>query len=471
VAYAIIRLVAQFAPADLPRVQEVTIDSTVLLFACVLSLAAALVVGLLPVIHHRSLRANIVVRSRIGRHGKWLTARGGLVSGQVALALVLLISGGLMLRTFDQLSRAETGFREPGRLQTVRVEIPATTATQPDTILRLQKRVADHLQETPGATATAYANSLPMDGTSSTDMIAAEGHVPNIRRQLRQFRSVSPGWFDTMGTPIVAGRDLTWTDVYEMRPVVLISESLAGEQWGSSAQAVGKRLRTSSAADAWREIVGVVGNVHDRGVTRPVTDLIYLPVAVEHIFNQPRVVATSLVYVIRSDQAGTPSFVAEVRQAVWKTDPSLPVASALTMSDVVQQSFARTRFTLVILLLAGGMAVLLGLVGVYAVIAYTVSQQLRDVSVRIVMGADAASIRRPFVREGLVLAAIGIVIGIAVTGLLTRGMSTLLFEVKPLDPATYAVGALVLVVTSALAVYVPAIRATRIDPIVTLRVD
>lgn len=472
VAYSIVDLVTRFAPTDLPRVREITIDSTVLLFAGALSVAAVLLVSLVPVLRHCSLRAGSLSPCRsCGPHDRF-TIRGPLISVQVALALVLLTSGGLMLRTFMQLSRAETGFREANRLQTARIEIPAATVPQPDSIVRLEKHVTERLASLPGVTAVAFASSLPMDGTSAADMIVPEDAPSGgAARRLRQFRSVSPGWFAAMGTPIVAGRDLTWRDAFEMRPVVLVSEHLAQELWTDATRAVGKRLRTSSAADAWREVVGVVGDVHDRGVSRPVTELVYLPVAAQRIFNQPRTVTTSLVYVLRSDRTGTPGLIADVRQAVWNVDSSLPVANALAMSDVVKQSFARTRFTLIMLLLAGAMAVLLGLVGIYAVIAYTVSRQVREVGVRLAFGAEGPAIRRLFIKRGLTLTAVGIVIGLVVAGLLTRGMSTLLFEVRPLDPITYVIVTLGLLCASALAVYLPATRATQIDPVVALRAD
>jgi putative ABC transport system permease protein len=475
-AYGIMRLVATFASTRLPRVEDVAIDSTVMLFACALTLTAGLLLGLIPVVRYRGSRLGAVAHATgrtLSASGERLQARDVLITAQVALALVLLIGGGLMLRTFQRLTDVDLGFTQPDQIQTVRIEIPRVTASEPEAVVRLQQQTLDRLAALPGVTAVAYASSLPMDGRNAVDLVVPEGRLWDDadRLQLRQFKFISPGFVGIMGTPLVAGRDLDWTDVYGMRPVVLVSESLARRGWGGAAQALGKRLRTSSFSDQWREIVGVVGDVRNRSVSQPAEDLVYVPTMAEWIFNTRQLVWNSVAYVIRSDKTGTPGFLAEVQQAVWSVDPTLPLANAMSMGDIVDRSLARTTFTLLVLLVAGAMALVLGVIGIYGVIAYAISQRTREVGVRIALGAQGAEVRRLFVRRGMVLTTVGVAIGLVAASALTRGMTALLFEVRPLDPATYAAVTVMLVMASALASYVPARRATRIDPIVALRAD
>jgi len=476
VAYGVLHLVAQLVSGDLPRLEEVAIDSTVLWFACALTLAVALFFGAMPAVCYGGgprLAAGL-------RQGGWVVGGsrervrtlGFLVTVQIALALILMIGGGLMFRTFQRLTRVEPGFTRGDQLQTVRIEMPPQMSSSPDAVVRLQQRILDRLATLPGVAAVAYATSLPMDGGSAVDVVTPEGRVraAGARQQLRDFRFISPGLFTSMGTPLIAGRDLDWKDVYELRPVVLVSESLARREWGGAAQAVGKRFMTSSSPNRWREIVGVVADVRERGVSRPAADMVYEPI-LERIRNTPRSAWGSVAYVIRSDRAGTPMFLSEIRRAVWSVDPTLPLARLRTMGDIVDTSLARTTLTLLTLSVAGGMALVLGVIGIYGVIASVVSQRTREVGLRIVLGADGGEVRRLFARQGMVLTSVGIVAGLAAAAALTRGMSSLLFEVRPLDPATYAFVTAVLVITSALAVYVPARRATRINPVAALRAE
>jgi predicted permease len=474
-AYGILRLVARFASTDLPRVEEVVIDSTVLLFAGALTLTVGLLFGTIPALRYRRPRLGAAVRAggrALGGSRERVHTRGVLVTVQVALALVLLIGGGLMLRTFQRLSGVEPGFTQADELQTVRIEIPSVTPSEPEAVARQQQQILDRLAAVPGVTAVAFTSSLPMDGGNAVDLVVPEGrivdddHVP----QLRQHRFISPGLFRSMGTPLIAGRDLDWADVYGRRPVALVSESLARREWGSAVQAVGKRFRASSAVGQWREIVGVVGDLRDRGISQPATDLVYVPI-LERIVNTLRFIGSSVTFVIRSERTGTPGFLADVQQAVWGVNPTLPLVNVRTMGDIVEASLARTTFMLLMLLLAGAMALVLGVIGIYGVIAYAISQRAREVGVRIALGAQGAQVRRLFVRQGMVLIMVGVVIGLGAASALTRGMTSLLFEVRPLDPATYTTVTALLVAASALAIYVPARRATQIDPIVALRAD
>lgn len=228
---------------------------------------------------------------------------------------------------------------------------------------------------------------------------------------MRLFRNVSPGLFSSIGTRIVAGRDLSWSDIYGSRLYVLVSENLARELWGGPAAAIGKRVRATDMAD-WREVIGVVEDIHHNGVDQPAQATVYWP-----IFGQipyaPVVLATrAVVFAFRTNRAGTGALLNEVRQAVWSVNSALPVANPLTMQEIVDRSMARTSFTLVMLAIAGGMALVLGLIGIYGVIAYAVSQRTREIGIRLALGALPGEIRSMFVRYGLGLCTVGIAIGL-----------------------------------------------------------
>ena len=292
------------------------------------------------------------------------------------------------------------------------------------------------------------------------------GQIPPIRR----FKMISPEYFRTVGTPLVAGRDFTWIDVFDDRHVALISENLARELWGGSQAALGKRIRVATL-DHWREIVGVVGNMYDNGVHEPAPTIVYWPFLMSKFWGQERFVTRSLTYVVRSERTSTDAFLAQVRQAVWSVNGSLPLALVRTLQEVYERSMARTTFALVMLAIAGGMALLLGLIGIYGVISYAVSQRTREIGIRMALGIDHNQVRRMFVRHGLVLAAIGIAVGVGVAAGVTRLMASMLFNVSPLDGATYGAVSLVLGTAAVLASYLPARRAAALDPVEALRAE
>jgi predicted permease len=324
----------------------------------------------------------------------------------------------------------------------------------------------------PGVTAVGLSNSITMDGSNSNDVMFAadkaytEGQIPPIRR----FKFISPGYFKAMGDPLLAGRDLTWTDIYEMRPVVLVSEALARELWHDPATAVGKQIRENPKA-VWREIVGVVGSERDDGVDQKATTTVYWPMMLRDFWGEPVGARRGQAFAIRSSRTGTAAFLNEVRQAIWSVNPNLPIANVRSVQEIYDRSMARTAFTLAMLSIAAGMALLLGIVGIYGVVSYTVSQRTREIGIRIALGAPQQSVLQMFLREGLLLTAVGVVCGVAAAAGLTRLMKTLLFEVSPLDPATYGAVSLVLAAAALLASYIPARRATAIEPVEALRVE
>ena len=473
-AYAGLRLLLAMAPATLPRAAEISIDLTVLLFTLGVSLFSGLLFGAIPVI--RYARPKLVAAFHGGGRlasasRERLRARGILVVAQVSMALVLLICAGLMIRTFQEMNNVNPGFARPDEVQTVGLTITEAAVRDPEAAVRRQQQILDRFAAVPGVTSVGYTSAVPMGGGFTADLLVIEGRTFDERNppKGRQFRFISPGLFETLGIPLVAGRSLTWADLYEKRPVVLISQNLARQEWGSAQAALGKRLRGSSSLDQWREVVGVVGDVPDWGLSQPLTEIVYVPVLAERLFNAPTSLYRFVTYVIRSPRTATPAFLEEIRQTVWAVDPNLPLVNVRTMGDVIGDSLAPTSFTLVMLAIAGAMALLLGLLGIYGVVSYAVARRTREVGIRIALGAEAGEVRRMFLRQGLLLTMVGVVLGLAAAAALTRWMSVLLFGVSPLDPVTYAAVSALLIATAVLAVYLPSRRATRIDPIEALR--
>jgi len=250
----------------------------------------------------------------------------------------------------------------------------------------------------------------------------------------------------------------------------MVSEALARELWGSPGDAIGKRIHETPQTP-WREIVGVTGNERDDGVNKKATTAVYWPMQIAKFWGQDVVVQRGQAFAIRSPRTGSASLLNEVRQAIWSVNPSLPVANVKTVKEVYDRSMARTSFTLVMLSIAAGMALLLGVVGIYGVISYAVSQRTREIGIRIALGAPQQSVLKMFVQQGLLLTAIGLAFGLAAAAALAGLMKTLLFEVSPLDPVTYGGVSMVLAVAALLASYIPARRATSIAPSEALRVE
>ena len=471
-AYAGLRFLMSLQPASLPRLDEISIDPRVLGFTLLVSLLSGLLFGLIPAFKYAGQRVANALRGggRNASHSRERhRTRNILVVAQVALALVLLVSAGLMIRTFQSLRTVEPGFTHAEQLQTMRIAIPQSLIPDPVRVTRIQNDILDKLAAIPGVTSVGFESAMPMEGIPPDwDAILIEGQTysSNEIPPLRLFKNVSPGLFQTAGTRLIAGRDLTWTEVYSQRPVGLVSENLARELWGSPAAAVGKRFQ-QGLGDRWHEVIGVVQDVRDNGVNEKAPATVYWP----PIRVGPRALdaTRAATFVVRSPRAGTESFLNEIRKAVWSVNASLPVASIRTMREVYDQSLSRTSFTLVMLGIAGAMAMVLGIIGIYGVISYAVSQQRREIGIRLALGVQRGDLTRMFVRYGAVLAGIGVAIGLAAAIGLSRLMSSLLFGISPLDPLTYAAVPLVLVAAVVLASYLPARGASAVDPVEALR--
>jgi putative ABC transport system permease protein len=464
-AVAALKLILRTTPARLPRLELIGIDATSMAFTLVLSVAAGLAFGAIPVLKRRGVRIADALRAG-GRNASASrdrnVMRNTLTIVQVALAVVLLIGAGLMIRTFQSMRRVQPGFSNPGTLQTMRISIPGDIAADDAQVLVLQQKIADSLASLPGVSAVSLMNGLPMTGFSSQDPIFASDHsyaahtIPPLRRFIR----VAPGAFQVLGTTLATGREFNWTDLHQQRSVVLISENFAREYWGSAAAAIGKRIR-SNPTDPWSEVIGVAGDIRHDGADRPSPSTVYWPLRGSR----------SPTFMIRGPRAGTEGYAADLRRAVSAVSAGLPVTQMQTMRHVHDKSMSRTAFTLTLLGISGGMALLLAAVGIYAVIAYMLSQRTREIGIRLALGARPERLQLMFVRSGLLSSGIGAAAGLVAAAPLSHLMSALLFEVEPIDPPTYAVVVIGALAAAAAASYLPARRVTRIHPVEALRAE
>ncbi|MBB6143429.1 putative permease [Silvibacterium bohemicum] len=474
-AYGALRILVATAPTGLPRIHEIGIDLPVLLFTMGLALFTSLLIGSIPVIKYAGASVNSSLREggrALSQSRERHRARKALVIVQVALALVLLICSGLMIRTFHALMHVSPGFDSPDSVQSFRFYIPDTQIPDKDRdrIVHMQQAILDKLAAIPGVSAAALSSAVPMDDSDTNDVLFAEDHMQSEAElpPIRRFKFVSPGSFATLGTKLVAGRDLTWTDEYQKLPVAIISENFARQYWHDPRSALGKRIRVATTDD-WREIVGVAQNVHDNGVDQPAPSTVYWPIMQNNFEGQKEMVQRGIAFVLRSPRAGSRTFMDEVQQRVWSIDPDVPLADVTTLGELYTKSMARTSFTLVMLSVAGAMALLLGIVGIYGVISYSVSQRTREIGIRMALGAQRKTLTGMFVRQGLWLTCIGVACGLVVAFVTMRLMSSLLFNVSPVDPVTYASITGCVVATAYLACYLPARRAATVDPVDALR--
>ncbi len=474
-AYGAIRLLIALGPANVPRLDLIAIDWWALLFTLTISLLAGFGFGLIPVLKYG--RAPVAAALRDG--GRALSqgrerhrARNLLVVAQVTLAVVLLISSGLMIRTFQALNRVDPGFTKPREVLTMGIGIPETLVKDASATARMDEAILRKLSAIPGVSSVGLANAMTMSGSTSNDLLFAEdrSYRENQLPPARRYRFISPGFFQLMGRRMVAGRDLTWTDIHEQRPVVLVSENLAREWWRDPAAALGKRIREGPKED-WAEIVGVVADERDDGLNKPAPTVVYWPYYMKHLYTDAPFVRRFVVFGVRSSRTGTAGFLKEIQQAVWSVNPDLPLADVRTLEEIAQRSMARTSFTLVMLALASGMALLLGLVGIYGVISYSVAQRTREIGIRMALGAQEQTITRMFLRQGLALTGIGVVFGLLAAAALMRLMASLLFGVKPVDRLTYAAVSAALIAAALAACYLPARRAMAVDPAEALRAE
>ena len=459
-------------PANLPRLHEISLDASSMIFSVVLSLVCGLLFGSIPAWKYSrsTVSVGLGATRTASASRERVRSRNVLVVGQVAMALVLLVCAVLMIRTFQQLRGVDLGFSDPSSLQTLHIAIPDSLVADPLMVVRIESNIAEKLATIPGISSVGFAQTLPMENAGhGWNLIYMEGKTYAGDPPIRYYNYVSPGYLQSLGTQLLAGRDFTWNETYEQLPRVIVSENLAREEWGSVNAAIGKRMREAPATP-WYEVIGVVKDVRYDGVNERAPAIIYWPL----ISTTPwmgKSTPRSVGFTIRSNRAGTEALLNQVQQAVWSVNANLPTASPRTMQEIYSKSMARTSFTLVMLGFAASMALALGIIGIYGVISYSVSRRTREIGIRLALGAQKAELRWMFVRSALVLTGIGIVIGLGAAAGIARLMRTLLFGVSPLDPLSFAVVPLILALAAALASYLPARRAAAVNPVDALKAD
>jgi predicted permease len=454
---------------DLPYIMAVRIDLAVLLAAVAISALATFVFAFLPVLRFARPRTRLAGSLHgargVGEGHEGNRARQMLLVAQVALALVLLVGCGLMIRTFVTLRQVDPGFQDPSSVQTFQLTLPTSSADSgpgPGPIIRMQHAIADRLATVPGVQSAAFTSAndgLPLDGDSRSSRVFVEGKiVGDTLPRPKEVQFASPRFFETMMTPLVAGREFEWSDVYQRRSVALVSENFARAEWGSAAEAIGKRISLRQTGP-WLDVMGVVKDVQHNGLNEPAPETVILP----------PINRETATFVVRSERAGTSTFLDELRRAVWSVNGNLSLASVQTLGEMYERSMARTSMTLKLLAVTGVLALVLGLVGIYGVVSYAVAQRQREIGIRIALGAGYGEVRRMFVRNALALVAVGVGIGLPAAAVLTRLMESQLFGIRPLDPVTHVAVALVLLLAAGLASYISARRASALDPVEVLK--
>lgn len=459
-AYAALRVLVTHAPSTLPRISEIGLDATSLLFALGCSLLSGMLFGLISLLKS-GLSSRLPNARGVSLSAEQLHAQNTLVVAQVTLAVVLLIGAGLLVRSFIALSAIKPGFTHAAQIQTVRLFIPAAQISEPERVAQMQADILHELAAIPGVTAAGFATALPLElEYHNGNPVSVEGKTAIARiPPNRTIKYISPGLFTALGTRLIAGRDFAWSDLGSPPRVAVISENMARENWGDPQTAVGKRIRVGTDGP-WSVIVGVAETVYDDGVDQQPPGIVYFPG-----------VRRSVAFALRSSRAGTQGLLKEITAKIHAVDSSLPLVNARTLSDLYTLTMERRSFALALIGIAAGMAVTLSIIGVYGVLAYAVAQRRKEISIRIAVGAEPRTIKALFLRQGLILTCLGGVIGLVSARGICYWMAALLFGVKPFDPLTYGVSCVVIVAASLAASYLPSHRAASLHPIEALRSD
>jgi len=460
-----IRILKLMNPGTIPRLDEVTIDSPVLAFTFGISCLAGFAFGLAPALGLARLDVQRTLKEGGPGSGAAQRLRGVLVVAEIALSLVLMVGAGLLIRSFLRLQNVSLGFT-PEHLLTLQMRLPKDEAQDSTRVANLFREVIERVQAVHGVQVVGVATALPVMELGIRSSLTIEGRTepsPGQPPRLANNRVVSPGYFRALGIPLIEGRLPSTQDSTQVLPVAVINRAMAKRYW-SDENPVGKRFRlqASGTPPPWLTVVGVVGDIHQGGLdTAPVPEF-YTPFTQDY---PP--FAVPLVLFVRTD--GNPwRLISEVREQIGAVEKNLPVFAIQTMEDVLAQWLAPRRFNLLLMSVFAGVALALAAVGIYGVVSYSVSQRTRELGVRVALGAQPRDLLALVIRQGLVLAVTGVVMGLVVSFGLTRWLATLLFGISATDPITLASVASLFMLVALFACYLPARRAMKVDPMVAL---
>jgi predicted permease len=477
-AWGAVRLLVVLAPAGLPRLEEVRLDGVVGLFAVAVSVVATLALGAIPLVRlaplpfslHESGRGQTASR---GRH----RARHVLMASQVAFALVLLVGSGLMVRSFQKLRAVDPGFNATAL--TFRIGLPEREYATRQAAVAAHQAIIDRLSTLPGVTGVATSTCLPLAGRCFGNSLIVEGQPPRPGlRRVASFRAVSGGYFEIMGIRLLRGRTIDRAMVARSEQSVVLNKALADSLFPGE-DPIGKRVRSSTPPTSplgippWLTIVGVVADTSAASLSEPApVPQLYMPATIAggpdipmNALIGPNVAATS--YVVRT--ATAIDVTAAVRRAVAAVDPNLAVAQVRTLRDILDRASAQMAFTMILLAIAAAVALALGIVGIYGVMSYIVSQRTGEIGVRLALGAAPERVARMIVRQGVSVALIGVAIGLAAALAASRVMASQIYGVSPRDPVVFAATTTVLMTVVLVACWLPARRAARLNPLEALR--
>lgn len=461
-AYWGVKLLVAIGPESVLRVREISIDWRVLGFTLLVALATGVIFGLAPAL--QATKANL---------NEWLKEGGGrttmcpvrgrmrnlLVVFEVAMALMLLIGAGLMIKSFSRLHQVKSGFN-PQNLLTAEVNLPRSKYRDGYQIIAVYQQVLNRIAGLPGVQSASAIHALPLSGNNNSILAVIEGRpLPRGESTSADYRAISPDYFRTMGIPMLDGRAFTDKDAAGSPAVVIVSETMA-KKFFPNEDPIGKRLTIGDGIAAPREVVGVVGDVRHFGLDRESTAEMYVPLLQRPWMN------ITLALRCTTDPAGLS---AAIRNQVRQVDKDQTVSNIRTMEQVLSNSVSQRRFNMLLLSIFATVAITLSVVGIYGVMSFSVTQRTHEIGVRMALGAQASDVLRMVIWRGTILALIGVALGLAAALSLTRVMKNLLFDVSVTDPATFTLIAILLVAVALIASYIPARRATKVDPLQALR--
>jgi predicted permease len=464
-AYWLLDVLSWLGPSNIPRLPAIHMDGRVLAFNSAIAVLTGILFGMAPALRTSKLNLSEALKEGArnvagGRHDR---LRKLLVISEVALSLVLLISAGLLIRSFISVERVNPGFNAQNVLG-MRLSV-AGTSYKGERREIFYRELLERVHRLPGVTSAGIADNLPLSGGIGWGSISIEGYQPSAGQEMIQsdIRVAGVGYFETMEVPVIKGRLFDEHDTEKSLPVIVIDEKMARNYWPNS-NPVGSRIKFGRAdsEDPWMTVVGVVGSVKQYDLESESRVTLYLPTA--------QALGGTMYLVARTSVAPS-SLAASITSEVRSLDPNIPIFDVKTMDQRLSESLARRRFAMLALGVFAGFALLLAIVGIYGLISYSVAQRTSELGIRLALGARQIDVLRLVLSAGLKLALIGIAVGLVLSFAVTRFLSSLLFGVRATDLFTFSALSILLIVVSLIACYIPARRATKVDPLVALRYE